>query len=89
MSNVLVSFIRTWVPILVGSVITWLATRYNFVLPENLTVELTVLATGAVIGAYYGILRLLEQKWPWFGKLLGKQAEPEYVEPPAKEISEV
>jgi hypothetical protein len=76
----LLSLIRTYVPVAIGTVLTYLATHFNVVLPEDASAGLLIGATGIVVGLYYGLVRALETRWPWFGKLLGKQAQPAYVE---------
>jgi hypothetical protein len=79
LNDYLLSIVRTYVPVGVGAVLTYLATHFNVVLPEDASAGLLIGATGVVVGLYYGLVRALETKWPVFGKLLGKQAQPEYV----------
>jgi hypothetical protein len=83
LSNLVISFIRTYVPIIVGSVLSWVAVNSGIIVSEDLKNEATVFFTALIIALYYGILHLLEQKWPAFGKLLGKEAIPVYSLPPA------
>jgi hypothetical protein len=82
MNDYVLSLIRTWTPIAVGAVLSWLAVKYGLALPESISNEVTVALTGVVIAAYYGIVRALEKRWPWFGKLLGAAKKPIYAEPP-------
>lgn len=81
MNDYVLSLVRTWVPVAVGSAVTWVALHWGFALPKDLEAQLAVVATGAVIVAYYTIVRALEKKWPAFGKLLGTSKKPVYVEP--------
>jgi hypothetical protein len=69
------SIIRTVVPIIVGSVIAWLAARGVKV------DEATILpAVDAVVAAaYYALIRLVEDKWPKAGWLLGSPGAPTYA----------
>lgn len=80
MSDYVASLIRTYVPIVVATVVTWLGNA-GIILPEEAS---TALATvlGAVAGAvYYAVVRFLEKKYPWVGKFLGKASAPVYVAP--------
>lgn len=80
MSDVVVSFIRTYVPVLVGAVLTWLGSVLDIVVPEDGSTSLIAGITAVVIAAYYAVIRLLERKWPWFGILLGKSVTPTYTQ---------
>ena len=79
MSDLVTSYIRTWVPIVVGPVLVWLSTVLgaDFSEWEGTLVGFLIALVSAV---YYAIVRWAEQKWPWVGKLLGKQAAPTYSE---------
>lgn len=77
----LVSLVRTVVPTAVASVLTYAATRWGIVLDENTSANVAIGATGLVLALYYGLVRALETKWPAFGRLLGKKAQPTYVNP--------
>lgn len=81
MNNFLTSLIRTYVPILVGSVISFLVVNYGLVVDENVTIQLVTGLTGFIIAGYYLLARLLERKFPQLGILLGSTAKPVYVEP--------
>lgn len=84
MNDFVTSLIRTWVPIGVGSVLTWLAANYDIVIPKDASSSL-VLGVGALVTAvYYALARAVEKAYPWLGKLLvglGAGKAPEY--PPA------
>lgn len=77
MSDFLVSQIRTHVPVLVGTLISFLAT-----LGLDLDVEtqagLIAGLTGVIISLYYLIVRLIEKKFPKVGILLGSTKTPNY-----------
>lgn len=81
MNDLVLSYIRTWIPVGVGAGLSWLAVKYGIVVPEDISTELTVGLTGLVIVVYYSLVRALEKRWPAFGKLLGRAKEPVYVEP--------
>lgn len=77
MSDTITSLIRTYVPIAVGSFISWLVTK-NIVLDEVTATALVTAFTGLMIGIYYTVVRVLEKKFPWMGVLLGSKKQPEY-----------
>ena len=80
MADLVPSLIRTYVPILVGQVAAWLALK-GVQLDEQ-TVLAAATALGGIISAlYYLAVRLLEQKFPQLGILLGSTKKPEYTEP--------
>lgn len=74
----IVSLIRTLVPVFVASGLTWLGLKTGFVLDDNTSNQVTIAVTGIVVALYYGVARLLEQRYPWFGVLLGSKQQPTY-----------
>ena len=82
MTDTVLSLIRTYVPVAVGSFISWLVTL-GVVLDPTAEAGLITALTGLLIAVYYTVARLLEKKWPFFGFLLGSKKQPEYVQPPA------
>ena len=78
MSDYLISMIRTVVPVGVGAVLSWLAVRAGIVVDEQTKAGLLVAFTGLAVAVYYGVVRALELRWPWFGRLLGSKAAPTY-----------
>jgi hypothetical protein len=80
MSDLVLSYIRTYVPIGVGAALSWLAVKYGIVVDEQISTELTVGLTAVVVAGYYSLVRALETRWPWFGKLLGSSKKPAYAE---------
>lgn len=83
MNDLALRFIRTYVPILIGAVITWLTITFGVEVPEDLVAQAVVFATAAVIALYYAAVTLLARKWPIFERLLGSAKTPEYTPPPA------
>lgn len=72
LNDTIVSFIRTGVPVLVGTVVAFLANRgFEIEINQNAVVA-------AVILVYYALARFLEKKWPFLGFLLGVPKEPAY-----------
>lgn len=80
MTNLFTSLIRTYVPIIVGAVVAYLAT-IGLELDADSQAGLIVALTGALQGAYYLVARLLERKFPAAGALLGSTQKPVYIEP--------
>lgn len=72
-----VSIIRTVVPVVVGSAITWLAARGVDIDGQAVASAVTTIATAV----YYGIVRAAESRWPRAGWLLGVARAPRYSEP--------
>jgi hypothetical protein len=70
MNDYVVSLIRTWVPLAVGSALTWLATRTGIVLDEQTSTMANTLAVGLVTAVYYTAARAVEQRWPRTGRAL-------------------
>lgn len=67
------SIVRTVVPWLVGLIGSWAAVHLG-VTEDQLTAVLTV-----VLGAaYYAAARVLEERWPQAGWLLGQPGAPSY-----------
>jgi hypothetical protein len=69
------SIIRTIVPLIVGSVVGWLAT-------QGIDVDRAALMTAvdtAIGGLYYVAVRAAEKRWPQAGWLLGAPGAPSYV----------
>lgn len=79
MTNFVTSLIRTYTPIIVGALISWLAT-FQLVLDADAQAGLIVFLTAVLQGAYYLVVRLLERKFPQLGVLLGSTQKPVYVE---------
>lgn len=71
------SLIRTWTPIAVGALITWLS-GIGVDLPAEHAAGLSAAATAILGGAYYALARAGERRWPWLGALLGSRTPPTY-----------
>lgn len=80
MSDFVSSLIRTYVPLAVGSVVTWLAS-VGIILPEEASSALAATLGGLAAAVYYAAVRLLEKKFPWVGNFIGKASAPVYVNP--------
>jgi hypothetical protein len=78
----LLSLIRTAVPVAVGSALAWLAVHFNIALDEETSAQLGIAVAALAIGGYYALVRGLETRWPWFGKLLGASKPPAYPTSP-------
>jgi len=75
--DLLVSLKRTLVPIIVGSV------AGSFLSPHVDPAALTSVVSGVISAVYYGVLRLVEGRFPAVGVLLGAKKQPVYVTPEA------
>lgn len=84
MTNFVTSLIRTYVPIIVGAIVSYLLTL-GIELDADSQAGLIVAMTGILQAIYYFIARILEKKFPQFGVLLGSTAKPLYVEPVIKQ----
>lgn len=82
-TDYVISLIRTWVPIIVGSVGAWLV-AHGIGLDPSTAVGATAALSGLFSGVYYALVRLVEAKFPALGALLGHTAKPTYVKPLAK-----
>lgn len=80
MNSFVTSLIRTYVPIIVGALVSFLITKGVELDPETQT-GLIVALTGVSQAVYYYVARVLERKFPQFSFLLGSSAQPKYVEP--------
>jgi len=77
MTDFITSQIRTWVPIAVGAIISWLATL-GLQIDSNTQAAIVIALTGLIQAAYYTVVRLLEKKFPKLGILLGTPKTPSY-----------
>jgi hypothetical protein len=72
--DILPSLLRTFVPVLVGLILGVAGANFVGVTEESLTAAVST----AITLVYYLVLRLVEQKWPKFGILLGSMRQPTY-----------
>lgn len=77
MSDYVTSLIRTVIPMVVGTVLTWLAAK-GVVVDDATSAGLVAFLTGLSSAAYYVIARQLEARFPQFGWLLGVPKTPNY-----------
>ncbi len=83
MQDFVTSLIRTYVPLTVGAIISYLATK-GIDIDANAQLGLVTFLTAVIQGTYYLLARLLEQRLPKLGGLLlGSTRKPEYTEPEA------
>lgn len=77
----LMSLVRTFVPVVVGSVLAWFAAKGIPVDPD-LETTMTVALTGVATFVYYAVVRFMEMKVsPKFGWLLGNNSSPDSYSP--------
>lgn len=80
MSDLVNSLIRTYVPLGVGVLVTWLAS-FGVHIDSTATAALAA-GLGAVAAAlWYTIVRALERRWPALGALVGSPKAPTYAKP--------
>lgn len=81
------SVARTWVPIAIGSALTWINARWDITIPDGASSTFVIVATGATVAGYYAAARLIERRFPRLGRLLVAlnltKARPTYAQPPA------
>lgn len=77
MNNLVISWIRTTVPVIVGSVIAYLVSK-GISVPEDIAASVTGLLTVLFTALYYIVVRQLEQWKSKFGLLLGVASQPKY-----------
>lgn len=78
LSNFVISQIRTYVPVLVGALLTWLASSLHVVIEPSSQAGLVALCVALLSAGYYALVRLLEHWRPSLGVLLGVPARPVY-----------
>jgi hypothetical protein len=76
--NLVLSLVRTWVPIFVGTLISWLASL-GINVDTHTRESFVIVMTALVIGLYYTVVRLLERQFPQLGFLLGTPQQPVYT----------
>jgi len=82
----LLSFLRTIVPAIVGAVAAYLVQLGLTVDPE-FEASLTAVLFAVFTGLYYLIIRVIEMKFPWVGVLIGWAKSPDsYSRGPGVEV---
>lgn len=89
LSNNIIGWIRTQVPVGVGLVAAYLFRRWGIVIDEQTKAGATLLVGGLAVTLYYTVARFLERRWPAFGVLLGVAKQPAYSPAPAPEAEPV
>jgi hypothetical protein len=69
MNPLAINMIRTYVPVGVGAVVSWLAARGIHVQPDQAAWAVASM-TAVFSAAYYTIVRVLEERWPVIGNVL-------------------
>lgn len=82
MNDYIIGHIRTFVPIAVGWVLAWLGNKLGIVDFADLGPELSGALISFLSAVYYGLVRLLAERWGWVGIFLGYNKAPAY-KPPA------
>lgn len=75
--NVVPSVIRTGVPLLVGVGVSFAAAKGIHISPET-EAQVVVLMGAVAASVYHWLVRVLEERWPRFGWLLGIARAPSY-----------
>lgn len=75
--DIVPSLIRTWVPIIVATLVSVLG-QAGIVLPEDASAGLATFLGGLFGAVYYLVVRLLEYKFPGIGVFLLSTKKPEY-----------
>lgn len=81
MSDYVTSLVRTWVPVLVGSMLAWLAVNLGFVVDEQTQTGIVLGLSGVLISLYYAVVRWAAKRWPRAELLLGAAKQPTYQPP--------
>ena len=80
-----IGVIRTWVPLAIGALLTWLMRKTGIVIDDQTSAGLTLAAVAIVTGLYYALVHALEAQYPALGRwllALGLTAKkPTYVTP--------
>jgi hypothetical protein len=71
------SIIRTYVPIIVGALASWLLVTFAFQLEADVQAHLIIALTGLLQAVYYAAVRALETRFPGVGVLLGAAKTPD------------
>lgn len=88
MTLFIISFIRTIAPAIVGALGSWLVTL-GLDVGEEALASLTAFMFIAFTGIYYALVRLLEEKYPKLGILLGFAKSPDsYSKGPGVELTQ-
>ncbi|WP_314647617.1 hypothetical protein [uncultured Microbacterium sp.] len=78
LSDNIVGFIRTSVPLGVGALVSWLVTL-GIVLPVGTELQLASALTAVVAAAYWALVTWASKRWQGIGWLLGNPKQPMYI----------
>jgi len=78
MSDYVKGHVRTFTPIIVGYIATWLAANLDIIISDTTSLSISLAFGSALIAGYYAAIRGLGRKWPFFERLLGAQTQPTY-----------
>lgn len=78
MNDQLIAYIRTFTPIVVGFVLTWLAETLGIVIDAESSSELVATVQAALTAGYYALVSAFARKFVWLGWLLGYPTKPTY-----------
>ena len=76
MNTLALSLIRTYAPILVGALASWLLT-VGLDIDSETQAGLVIFLTGLLQAVYYTVVRVAEQRFPGIGVLLGAAKSPD------------
>lgn len=77
MNDIVIGFIRTGVPYVVGALVAWLTVK-GITIDATAVTGFTAFLTAMFSGLYYLVVRVLESRNAAFGKLLGIAKQPTY-----------
>lgn len=78
MSDLIVSYIRTFVPVAVGAALAWIAGKVGVIVPAD---DVAPHVVAVCVAGYYVLARFLESRVSWLGWLLGMPKPPVYDVP--------
>jgi len=83
-TNYAKAHIRTFTPIIVGYVVTWLASNWDILISDSTSTSITLAMITAITAGYYAGIRWLGTRWPIMERFLGASAQPTYGPPASK-----
>lgn len=80
MNDFTIGHVRTYVPVVVGYVVTYVATNWGIIISEDTSRSVSLAILSAIAVAYYAVIRRLGKKYPMVEKMLGAANQPGYTE---------
>jgi len=74
-----IAYVRTFVPIAIGAVVTFLARQFDIVIDSESAQGAVLFVNAVVTGAYYALIKYAETRFPWIGWLIGYAKSPTYL----------